>query len=188
MYYTALTQTSHNDARQDRALTHASQVMTFVEANLAGTVRYPDGVKLVVVAVQTLFGTHLAEEIRAWCSQWVSLRSCARAPVVCGVLVAVVRRAKEVAYHTHPPTHTCALCHHLRRRHPPPPPPPHHSRAGRCCGRLRLPPTATRRGGPTEAQSWTRGCLTPSCRQHSTSRFHQLLLQASIPRGDAWRT
>eukprot|EP00035_Acanthoeca_spectabilis_P031745 m.15583 g.15583 ORF g.15583 m.15583 type:complete len:512 (-) comp4936_c0_seq1:37-1572(-) len=58
------------ERRKDMALTHPTQMMTFVEANLAGAVAYPDGVKAVVGVVQSLFGTALGQQLQAWCSHW----------------------------------------------------------------------------------------------------------------------
>jgi hypothetical protein len=59
----------YGETRQDRTLTDPAQMMTFIEANLAGTVLYPDGVKLIVGTMQTLFGSVLGGQLRRWCVQ-----------------------------------------------------------------------------------------------------------------------
>eukprot|EP00038_Savillea_parva_P024773 m.45006 g.45006 ORF g.45006 m.45006 type:complete len:527 (+) comp6600_c0_seq1:125-1705(+) len=53
----------------DRALSRPSQMMSFIEANLAGTVLYPHGVKHVVATAQSLLGSPLGHVLRAWCVQ-----------------------------------------------------------------------------------------------------------------------
>ena len=44
--------------------------ITFMEPNLAGTVRYPDGVKFVVATFTTLFGTENGRKVQAFCKKW----------------------------------------------------------------------------------------------------------------------
>ena len=41
-----------------------------MEPNLAGTIRYPDGVKLIVAELPSLFGTQLGERVRDFCKKW----------------------------------------------------------------------------------------------------------------------
>lgn len=43
-----------------------AELLTFVEVNIAGTVQYPDGVKLIVAEFASLFGTQAGERVRAW--------------------------------------------------------------------------------------------------------------------------
>ena len=48
----------------------AKDLGTFMEPNLAGTVRYPDGIKLVVATFTSLFGTENGRKVQAFCKKW----------------------------------------------------------------------------------------------------------------------
>lgn len=56
------------ESTQDHTLSHPAQRNTFIEANLAGTVLYPEGVKLIVGTAQTLFGSVFGLQLRRWCA------------------------------------------------------------------------------------------------------------------------
>ena len=48
----------------------AKDLGTFMEPNLAGTVRYPDGIKLVVATFTSLFGTENGRKVQSFCKKW----------------------------------------------------------------------------------------------------------------------
>ena len=43
-----------------------AELLTFVEVNIAGTVQYPQGVKLIVAEFASLFGTQAGRRVQAW--------------------------------------------------------------------------------------------------------------------------
>lgn len=46
-----------------------AELLTFVEVNIAGTVQYPQGVKLIVAEFASLFGTQAGKRVQAWAMQ-----------------------------------------------------------------------------------------------------------------------
>eukprot|EP00040_Diaphanoeca_grandis_P009079 m.47537 g.47537 ORF g.47537 m.47537 type:complete len:460 (-) comp20515_c0_seq1:62-1441(-) len=44
--------------------------LTFIEPDLAGTVRYPEGIKLVVASFTSLFGTENGRKVQEFCRMW----------------------------------------------------------------------------------------------------------------------
>eukprot|EP01051_Picozoa_sp_SAG22_P017588 SAG22_NODE_2752_length_2249_cov_2.061860_2_plen_354_part_00 len=52
-----------------RAELNYAELLTFAEVNIAGTVQYPQGVKLVAAEFASLFGTQAGKKVQAWAMQ-----------------------------------------------------------------------------------------------------------------------